>query len=29
MNPIKDFLDAERKRVFAPGPFFTERVLAR
>jgi hypothetical protein len=29
MNPLEDFLDAERKRVFAPGPFFTERVLAR
>jgi hypothetical protein len=29
MNPIKDFFEAERKKVFAPGPFFTKRVLAR
>jgi len=29
MNSVRDFLAAERKRVFAPGPFFTQRVLAR
>ena len=29
MRPTKDFFDAERKKVFTPGPFFTERVLAR
>jgi hypothetical protein len=29
MNRLKDLFDEERKRVFTPGPFFTERVLAR
>ena len=29
MNPLKDLFDDERKRVFLPGPSFTERVLAR
>jgi hypothetical protein len=29
MNQLKDFFDEERKRVFTPGPFFTERVMAR
>jgi hypothetical protein len=29
MNPLKDFFDAERKRVFAPDAFFTQRVMAR
>ena len=29
MNPLKDLFDEERKRVYTPGPFFTERVLAR
>ena len=29
MRPTKDFFDAERKKIFTPGPFFTERVLAR
>ncbi|HYR88741.1 MAG TPA: hypothetical protein VE422_31980 [Terriglobia bacterium] len=26
---LKDLFDNERKRVFLPGPFFTERVMAR
>ena len=29
MNQLKDFFEQERKRVFAPGPFFTQRVMAR
>ena len=29
MSELKDFFDEERKRVFAPRPFFTERVIAR
>src|SRR5437773_1902640 len=29
MNPLKDFFDAERTRVFQPDPFFAKRVLAR
>jgi hypothetical protein len=29
MNGLKRFFDEERKRVIEPGPFFTERVLAR
>ena len=29
MNQLKDFFDEERKRVFTPGPFFTQRVMAR
>ena len=29
MARLKDFFDAERKRVFLPGPFFTQRVMAR
>jgi len=28
MNLMKDLFDAERKRVYAPGAFFTQRVLA-
>jgi hypothetical protein len=29
MNPLKDFFESERKRVFAPDAFFTQRVMAR
>lgn len=29
MNQLKDFFDSERRRVFEPGPYFTQRVLAR
>lgn len=29
MNRLKDFFDAERNRVFEPGPYFTQRVMAR
>jgi hypothetical protein len=29
MNPLKQFFEAERKRVFAPDAFFTQRVMAR
>ena len=30
MNPIlKDFFNEEKKRVFAPDPYFTTRVMAR
>src|SRR5262245_34409376 len=29
MNPLKDFFDEERKRVFEPDAFFTQRVMAR
>jgi hypothetical protein len=29
MNRLKEFLEAERKRFFAPDAFFTPRVLAR
>ena len=29
MNQLKDFFESERKRVFAPDAFFTQRVLAR
>ena len=29
MNQLKDFFDAERKRVFVPDPFFVNRVMAR
>lgn len=29
MNGLKQFFDNERKQVFEPGPFFTERVMAR
>lgn len=29
MNRLKDFFDAERKRVFAPDAFFAQRVMAR
>ena len=29
MNRLKDFFDAERKRIFAPDAFFTQRVIAR
>jgi hypothetical protein len=29
MTPLKDFFDKERKRVFEPDAFFTQRVMAR
>ena len=29
MNRLQDFFDNERKRVFEPGPYFTQRVMAR
>lgn len=29
MNQLKDFFERERKRVFAPDAFFTQRVMAR
>ena len=29
MNQMKDFFDAERKRVFVPDAFFAKRVMAR
>jgi len=29
MNQLKDFFDAERKRVFEPDAFFAKRVMAR
>jgi len=29
MNRLKDFFDAERKRVFEPDAYFTQRVMAR
>jgi len=29
MNPLKDFYESERKRVFEPDSFFTQRVMAR
>jgi len=29
MNSYKEFFDAERKRVFQPDAFFTQRVMAR
>jgi len=29
MKGLKQFFDDERKRVFEPGPYFTERVMAR
>jgi len=29
MNQLKDFFDAERKRVFEPDAFFAKRVIAR
>jgi len=29
MNQLKEFFDAERKRVFEPDAFFAKRVLAR
>ena len=29
MTRLKEFFDAERKRVFLPVPFFTQRVMAR
>jgi hypothetical protein len=29
MNELKEFFDSERKRVFTPDPFFTQRVMAR
>ena len=29
MNQLKKFFEAEKKRVFAPDAFFTQRVMAR
>ena len=29
MNGLKQFFEEERKRVVEPGPFFTQRVMAR
>jgi len=29
MTPMKDFFDKERKRVFEPDAFFTQRVMVR
>jgi len=29
MNSLRDFFEAERLQVVAPGPFFTRRVMAR
>jgi hypothetical protein len=29
MNSLRDFFEAERKRVFEPNAFFTARILAR
>src|SRR5262245_51419650 len=29
MSQLKDFFDAERKRVFEPDAYFTQRVMAR
>ncbi len=29
MNPLKDFFEEERKRVFQPDAFFAKRVVAR
>ena len=29
MRGLKDFLDAERKRVYQPDAYFTQRVMAR
>ena len=29
MNPLNDFFERERKRVFEPDAFFAQRVLAR
>jgi hypothetical protein len=29
MNSLKNFFNEERKRVFEPGPYFTQRVMAR
>jgi hypothetical protein len=29
MNQLKDFFESERKRVFEPDAYFTQRVLAR
>ena len=29
MSQLKDFFDEERKRVFEPDAFFTQRVMAR
>ena len=29
MNRLKDFFNSERKRVFEPDAFFTQRVMAR
>ena len=29
MNQLRDFFEAEKKRIVAPGPSFTARVMAR
>src|SRR5579871_3408618 len=29
MNRLEDFFDSERNRVIEPGPYFTQRVMAR
>ena len=29
MNQLKDFFDAERKRIFEPDAFFAQRIMAR
>jgi hypothetical protein len=29
MNPLGDFFDVERKRVYEPDAYFTQRVMAR
>jgi len=29
MNRLQDFFNEERNRVFEPGPYFTQRVMAR
>ena len=29
MNSLNDFFKEERKRIFEPGPYFAQRVLAR
>jgi hypothetical protein len=29
MNHLRDFFEAEKKRVFTPGPFFAERVMSQ
>ena len=29
MNQLRDFFEAEKRRIIAPGPFFAARVMAR